>query len=260
MKTGIILATLALIIIGSLFFTLRVSDRSAEVERLLGPSPAALPAEASPTAGASVNSSAKKSTTAGQQDPLAIRLMLESLADLPAGDEAIALGQRIENAITPGNTSAFADALLTTDHAAVERTAMGALSRSADSRTISELVQRYGSTPEDRRGRILQVLENAANPAATDGLIQVVQTDTSEKRSPLLTSAMNGLAGLGTTDAVSFLIRQVATDNETFALMALERVSSEQGREILRAAADGNKDSEGIPPELLAALERIAAK
>lgn len=266
MKTWLILAALAVIIGVSIFFTAGVSDRSAEVEQLLG-KPANAPVSVKPTPAsaqykpdASKTPANEKLAVAPESDHLAITRQFEELAKLPPGDSAIALGQRIEEAITPANKTAYMDALLTTDHSAVERTASGALSRSADASAIMDLVRRYGSTPEDRRGRILQVMENAQNPLAAPGLIEVVQTDTSEKRSPLLTSAMNGLAGLATTESITFLIRQVATENETFALMALGRVTNDQAKEIIRGAAGGNKDSEGIPPELLAALGRIVTQ
>lgn len=270
MKTWLLIALLAAIVAGSFLFTASVAERSAEVEKMLVPGGAdRQEAVAKPTAAvhvprpdeASVSGSAKKPVPAvAEADSLAIRQGLDQLAKLPAGEQAIALGQKLENAITPRNAAVFVGALLTADHPAVERTAHGALSRMADSETILSLVRRYGSTPEDRRGRVLQVLENARNPAATSGLIEVVSSDTSEKRSPLLVSAMNGLAGIATTESVGFLIRQVATVNETFALMALERVNTEQGREMIRAAAAGNKDSEGIAPELLAALGRIVGQ
>lgn len=269
MKTWLILTALALVIGVSVYFTLSVSDRSAEVEQLLGKpasSPVAVKAAPPVLTTAAQKSAAPKAAvvkvdpSATRSDQLAITRQFEALAKLPPGDQAVALGQQIEASITPANTAAYIDALLTTDHPAVERTAHGALGRSADAGTIMDLVRRYGSTPEDRRGRILQVMENAQNPLAAPGLIEVVQTDTSEKRSPLLTSAMNGLAGIANTESITFLIRQVATENETFALMALGRVTNEQGREIIRGAAGGNKDSEGIPPELLAALGRLVTE
>ncbi len=264
MKTWLILTALTVVIAVSVLFTARVSDRSDEVDKLLG-KPAtppvavkASPGHAAPDSAAGKVAPVTSVLSAPVADHLAITREFQNLAKLPAGDQAIALGQKIEASISAANTSAYMDALLTTDHPAVERTAHAALSRSADAGTITSLVRRFGSTPEDRRGRILQVMENAQNPLAAPGLMEVVRSDTSEKRSPLLTSAMNGLAGLGTTESVGFLIRQVATENETFALMSLGRVSTEQGKEMIRAAAAGNKDSEGIPPELLAALGRIA--
>jgi len=264
MKIWIILTALAVVIAVSIFFTASVSDRSAEVEQLLGkPASAPVAVKSSPALAAPQPPTEARAAQTGNSftdsvaDHLGITRQFQALANLPAGEQAITLGQQLENSISPANTSAYMDALLTTDHPAVERTAQAALSRSADADTIMNLVRRFGSTPEDRRGRILQVMENAQNPLAAPGLIEVVQSDTSEKRSPLLTSAMNGLAGLGTTESVGFLIRQVATGNETFALMSLDRVSTEQGKEMIRAAAAGNKDSEGIPPELLAALGLI---
>ena len=198
-----------------------------------------------------------ESTPAGES-PASITQSLGRLAAMPPGDAAIALGQDIEAALTPQNAIAFIEALLTTGHPAVERTAHSALAHSADSETLTALVNRYGSTPEERRGRILQILDHVENPAATESLIQTVANDTSEKRSPLLVCAMNGLANLSTVESVSYLIGQVATDNEAFAFMALERVRTDQAREMIRAASTGNKDSVGIAPEHLAVLARIA--
>lgn len=198
-------------------------------------------------------------TPVAGENPTAISNSLGQLAAMPPGDTAIALGRSIEAAITPQNTAAFIEALLTTGHPAVERTAHAALARTADSETLAALVHRYGTTPGERRGRILQILDNVQNPAATEGLIQIVANDTGEKRSPLLVCAMNGLANLSTVESVSYLIGQVATDNETFAFMALERVRTDRAREMIRAASTGNKDSIGIAPEHLAVLARIAA-
>ena len=270
MKTWVIISLLVVIVAGSFYFAASVSDRSAEVEKLLAPAAAgraesvSKPSSADnpvrPAAASGSGETKAPAPATAEADSLAIQQGLEQLAKLPAGEQAIALGQKLENSITSRNAAVFVDALLTTDHPAVERTAHGALSSAADSETILAMVRRYGGTPEERRGRVLQVLDNARNPAATSGLIEVVNSDTSEKRSPLLVSAMNGLAGIASTESVGFLIRQVATVNETFALMALERVNTDQGREMIRAAAAGNKDSEGIPPELLAALGRIVGQ
>lgn len=193
-------------------------------------------------------------------DSLEVPKLFEQLASLSPGDAAIALGRRLGNAITPANTPQYVEALLSTDHPGVERAALTALSRTADSQTLIALVGRYGRTEPERRGRILQILENAANPVAFAGLTYVVDTDKSEKRSPLLVHALNGLANLGTAEATSYLIQQVATDNETFAYMALERVRDMQSREMIRSAAAGNKDSEGITPEQRQTLSRIADK
>lgn len=191
--------------------------------------------------------------------PAAITRSLERLAAMPPGDPAIALGRRLELSITPKNARAFVDALLGVDHPAVERAAHAALALAVDSEVLTELVGRYDATPQPRRGRILELLEDMESPAATRSLIETVARDTAEKRSPLLVSAMRGLARIGTAESVGYLIGQVATDNEAYALMALEHVRTEQAREMIRAASVGNKDSAGLAPEILATLARIAA-
>jgi hypothetical protein len=168
------------------------------------------------------------------------------LAALPAGPEAVALTQQVEAGMTPENADAYVQALLTTEHPAVERATMGALARSADSRVINQLAQSYGRIPEAKRGRILQTLEQAQNPSAFNGLVQTVRSDTSEKRSPILVAAMLGLANVGTHESVSYLLSQIPTENEFFAIQALGRITSEEGMDILRGAAQGNKDSDSL--------------
>ena len=188
-----------------------------------------------------------------------VNALFHQLPTLPAGDAAIAIAQQLEAGITEHNRSTYVDQLLRTDHPGVERATLAALSRSADSATITSLVSQYGSTAPERRGRILQVLENAQNPAATEALIETVAMDQSEKRSPILVSAMNGLANIGSVDSVSALLHQVTTDNETFAYMALERVRSEQGREMIRSAAQGSKDAPNLRSDQVVVLTRIAS-
>lgn len=189
----------------------------------------------------------------------AVRRSFDALAALPSGESAIALGRELEEALTPTNAAAFVAALLATDSRAVERTAHAALARTAGAEVIAALVSVYGATPAERRGRILEVLEDVQNAAATETLVKTVEGETNEKRSPLLVSAMRGLANLSTSESVGYLLRQVATDNEVFALAALERARTAQAREMIRAASLGNKDSIGLAPEILAALARIAA-
>ena len=272
MKTWILPSSLALIIVASIVSIVLAHREAIELpeiaevpdvhveKRTRSPASSATWSDSALSPRPINNPSEPSTPPTSAPDAVATAQAFAQLAALSPGSEAIALGRRLEAAITPQNTTAYLDALLQTDHPGVERAAHAALARTADSSTLLALVSRYGSTPAERRGRILQVLENAQNPAATTGLIQTVAQDTSEKRSPILVSAMNGLAGLSTPDSVSYLLQQVATDNETFALMALERVQTPQGREMIRAAASRNKDSERIAPEHLAALSRIAGE
>ncbi|MEP7294844.1 MAG: hypothetical protein ABI702_01555 [Burkholderiales bacterium] len=182
----------------------------------------------------------------------------DRLRDLAPGDAAIALGRQLEAAITPDNAAGYVQALLKADNAAVERSAIAALARSADSALMIGLAGEYSAMPPEHRGRVLQILEGAANPAATDGLIGIVAADTSEKRSPLVMSAMYGIANIGTMAGVQYLLGQVSPGNADFALMALERVRTPQGIEMIRAAAEGSKDADAIAPAFRPALRRIA--
>jgi hypothetical protein len=182
----------------------------------------------------------------------------DHLRDLASGDAAIALGRQLEAAITADNAAGYVQTLLKTDHAAVERSAITALARTADSGLILVLAGQYEAMPPENRGRILQVFEAAANPAAVEGLAGIVAADTSEKRSPLVMSAMYGIANIGTMESVQYLLGQVARGNVDFALMALERVRTPQGIEQIRAAAAGSKDADGIAPAFRPALRRIA--
>ena len=182
----------------------------------------------------------------------------DHLRDMAPGDAAIALGRQMEAAITAENAAGYAQTLLKTDHAAVERSAIAALARTADSSLMLALAGQYDAVPPENRGRILQVLEGAANPVAVEGLAGIVAADTSEKRSPLVMSAMYGIANIGTMDSVQYLLGQVSRGNADFALMALERVRTPQGIELIRAAAAGSKDADAIAPSFRPALRRIA--
>jgi hypothetical protein len=182
----------------------------------------------------------------------------DHLRNLAAGDAAIALGRQIEAGITADNAAGYVQALVKADNAAVERSAIAALARAADSGLILALAGQYGAMPPENRGRILQVFEAAANPAAVEGLAGIVAADTSEKRSPLVMSAMYGIANIGTMDSVQYLLGQVSRGNVDFALMALERVRTPQGIELIRAAGAGSKDADAIAPAFRPALRRIA--
>lgn len=189
----------------------------------------------------------------------AVAQQFDQLAAMPSGDAAIALGRQLEASITPETAPAFRDALLNTTSAVVERSAIAALARTADSDLMVALAGDYGSLPAERRGRILQVLENAGNPAALDGLARIVAADTSEKRSPMVMSALYGVAGLGTMEGVDYLIRQAASAVPDYALMALERVKTRQGVELIRSAAAGSKGSEQLSESMRGNLLRIAS-
>lgn len=182
----------------------------------------------------------------------------ERLGKLPSGEAAITLGQQIEAAITADNAGGYIRALLSTEHPAVERAAISALARAADSRTMLELAGYYGAMEPERRGRILSVLEAAANPAATPGLAAIIAADTDEKRSPLMMSAMYGIANTGTVESVQYLLGLLSTENGEYAVMALERVHSALGVEMIRAAAAGNKDVTPAADNFQGALRRIA--
>jgi hypothetical protein len=188
----------------------------------------------------------------------AVARQIEQLAGLPPGDAAITLARQLESSVTPQTAPAFREALLRATHPGVERVAISALARAADSELMVALAGDYGTLPPEARGRILQVLEAAGNPAALDGLTQIVAADTSEKRSPLVMSALYGIAHLGTMDSVGYLLRQTTTDSVDYALMALERVPTRQGVEMIRAAAAGSRGYEQISPSMRANLQRVA--
>lgn len=182
----------------------------------------------------------------------------DQLRDMVPGDAAIALGRQLEAGINADNAAGYLQALLKADNPAVERAAIGALGRTADSAMVLALAGEYHELPPEQRGRILQTLEAAANPAAIDGLASIVAADTTEKRSALVMSAMYGIANIGTMDSVRYLLAQVTPGKADFALMALERVHSAQGIEMIRAAGDGSKDADGMAPAFRASLTRIA--
>jgi hypothetical protein len=208
------------------------------------PSAAALPPAAPP---APLNAQAR---AAAQE--------FDRLHSLASGDAAIALGRQLEAAITADNAAGYVQALVKADNPAVERSAIAALARTADSGLILALAGQYDAMPPENRGRILQVFEAAANPAAVEGLAGIVAADTSDKRSPLVMSAMYGIANIGTMDSVQYLLGQVSRGNVDFALMALERVRTPQGIELIRAAGSGSKDADAIAPAFRPALRRIA--
>lgn len=191
---------------------------------------------------------------------VAAAALFSQIAAIPAGAEAIALSQQLEAGITTQNAGQYVSALLSTDHPGVERAAHAALARTADSASITLLAQSYGQIPEERRGRVLQVLEQAQNPAAYEGLVQTVQADTSEKRSPILVSAMLGLANVGTRDAVGYLLTQMNGANEFFATQALGRVNHAEGLALMEAAAAGNKDGEALGEHGRQTLQGILAQ
>jgi hypothetical protein len=121
-----------------------------------------------------------------------------------------------------------------------------------------ELASAYGTLPAERRGRILQVLEAASNPAALQGLVGLATADASEKRTPVVVSALAGIANIGNVESVGYLLSQVTPTNGDYALMALKRVKSQQGIEMIRAAGAGSKDADNIPADYLPVLLRIA--
>ncbi|NRT57906.1 hypothetical protein [Sphaerotilus uruguayifluvii] len=184
---------------------------------------------------------------------------IERLAALPAGDEAIALARRLEDGADAASLPAWRLALLGSSSAAIERSAVTVLARLADAETIAALGQDYGRLPPERRGRILQVLENASRPEALDGLVRIAEGDSDEKRSALSMSAMHGLAHLGTMDATDYLLQQVRTPVIDHALMALAGVGTRQGVEMMRAAADGSRGFESLDAGTRQALRRTAA-
>lgn len=184
---------------------------------------------------------------------------LDRLTALPPGDQAIAIGQHLAATATPAQAPAFLDALLRTTDPAVERVAIAALVRTADSAVVQDLARAYGGLPAEQRGRVLQVLEGVSHPAALDGLTRVIAADTGERRSPVTMSALYGVASVGTMDSVDYLLQQTRTDNLDLALMAMERVRTRQGVEMIRAAAAGSKGHEQIDPSVRPHLGRIAS-
>lgn len=184
---------------------------------------------------------------------------LDRLTALPPGDQAIAVGQHLAATATPAQAPAFLEALLRTTDPAVERVAIAALVRTADSAVVQDLAGAYGTLPAEQRGRVLQVLEGVSHPAALDGLTRVIAADTGERRSPVTMSALYGVASVGTMDSVDYLLQQTRTDNLDLALMAMERVRTRQGVELIRAAAAGSKGHEQIDPSLRPHLGRIAS-
>lgn len=184
---------------------------------------------------------------------------LDRLTALPPGDQAIAIGQHLAATATPAQAPAFLDALLRTTDPAVERVAIAALVRTADSAVVQDLARAYGGLPAEQRGRVLQVLEGVSHPAALDGLTRVIAADTGERRSPVTMSALYGVASVGTMDSVDYLLQQTRTDNLDLALMAMERVRTRQGVELIRAAAAGSKGHEQIDPSVRPHLGRIAS-
>lgn len=189
----------------------------------------------------------------------AVETQLAQLAALPPGDEAIALGRQLSASATSDHAAPWRDALLRTTHPAVERVAIAALARTADSAMVHDLARAYPNLPAEQRGRVLRVLEAADNPAALEGLVRTVATDRGERRSALAVSALYGMASLGTVAAIDHLLQQAATDDVDFALMALERVRTRQAVEQIRAAAAGSKDHTQLSASVRGHLRRIAS-
>lgn len=219
-------------------------DLSAAVSLVPGASPALPGAAAGPLASA--------------QNQAAVQ-QFQQLKTLPPGDAAIALAQQIEAGIEPGNAMAYMDALFNGQGAEVERAAIKALARAGDASVMQAVAAAYGLLPVERRGRILQVLETAGNPAAISGLQAIVAEDVGERRSPLVASAMVGMAHIGTADAIEQLMAQASGPNDAYALNALQRLNTRQGVELLRTAAAGDKGYEALPPNLRATFGRVAA-
>ena len=211
------------------------------------------------TAGTSGAPEAQQAQAAALSPQAATALKaLNQLRSLPPGDTAIELGRQLEAGITPENAAGYVQALLQTQSPAVERAATAALSRTANSELMRELASAYGTVPAEQRGRILQVLEAASSPEALQGLVGIATTDNSEKRSPVVVSALAGIANIGDMDSVEYLLSQVTPANGDYALMALKRVKSAQGIEMIRAAGTGSKDADNIPADYLPVLLRIA--
>ena len=189
----------------------------------------------------------------------AVVQQFDRLRGMVPGDSAIALGRQLEAGMTPENAAGYVQALVTADNPAVERSAMAALARSAGSEQILALAGEYSVLPPDNRGRILQTLESVANPTAVDGLTRIAAADNTEKRSALVMSAMYGMANIGSMESIQYLLGQLVPGKADLALMALERVHTQQGIEIIRSAGEGSKDAVGVLPAYRPALARIAA-
>lgn len=204
--------------------------------------------------------SAAPEVRAAVMSPQAVTALLafEQLRSLPPSDAAIELGRQLEAGITPENAAGYVQALLQTQSPAVERAALSALARTANSEVMRDLASAYGTVPAAQRGRILQVLEAASSPDALQGLVGIATADTSEKRSPVVVSALAGIANIGNMESVEYLLSQVTPSNGDYALMALKRVKSAQGIEMIRAAGAGSKDADNIPADYLPVLLRIA--
>ena len=197
-------------------------------------------------------------TTLLNAQALSVSQQLDQLARMPDGDSAIALSRKLEAGVNAENVGGYLHALMTTSHSSVERVAIAALARAADARTMVELAGYYAALAPEHRGRILSVLEAAENPEAATGLAAIVAADTNEKRSPLMMSALYGIANTGSVDNVQYLLEQMATENAEYAVMALERVRSPQGIEMIRAAAQGSKDLAPVAADYQPALRLIA--
>ena len=114
-----------------------------------------------------------------------------------------------------------------------------------------------------RAGRAESVCASAApavraSAAAISRLEAVVARETDERGSPLMASAMVGLAHLGTQPAVERLITQASGPNDAQALNALQRVATRQGVELLRSAAAGGKGYEALTANQRATFGRVA--
>ncbi|MEY4908322.1 MAG: hypothetical protein RL260_2040 [Pseudomonadota bacterium] len=237
------------------------ADSTAQPSRAMPSMPVSVGATVSSPAGERQTAPARPAAAAPALSAAAQRVVqqIDQLTAMPPGEDAIALGRQLSASATPETAPAFREALLRTTHPAVERMAIAALARTADSAVMQALAQDYGALPAEQRGRVLQVLEGAANPTALAGLTRIVDTDTSEKRSPLTMSALYGIASLGTMDSIDYLLGQTATDNIDHALMAMERVRTRQGVELIRAAAAGSKGHEQLSPSMRSNLRRIAS-
>ena len=189
----------------------------------------------------------------------AVVQQFDRLRGLAPGDSAITLGRQLEAGMTPENAAGYVQALVNADNPAIERSAMAALARSAGSEQILALAGEYSVLPPDNRGRILQTLESVANPTAVDGLTRIAAADNTEKRSALVMSAMYGMANIGSMESIQYLLGQLVPGKADLALMALERVHTQQGIEIIRSAGEGSKDAVGVLPAYRPALTRIAA-
>jgi hypothetical protein len=231
------------------FATQHALQRGNEIASVLAEKPAAARTSTTKINGGSSMSdfgSAQATAAQYQATPEGKEDLFAKLAAAPAGAEAIALTQKLDAAITAENVDQYIAALVTTDHIAIERATHAALSRTADSAAVTKLAAQFGTATEQGRGRILQCLEQLQNPAAYAGLVSTVRADTSEKGSPILGSAMFGLASIGSPEAAAFIVSQVPTQNEFFALKALERLSTPDARRVVEGALAGNKDGTGL--------------